>query len=199
MGRISPDVMGGIVSTSDIEKLTDIICGSLFIDYDEKQYLLELLDPKKRVSELIKILTAEIDLLQLEIDIQAKVKSQIDKNQKDKQNLATFIGYKGKGFSLGAEYNLYMNDKNQEGADLYGLSIYGSASLNKKTELYARYDNLSSKDDWNEAKDQSGIIAGLQFKLGKYMKIAPNFRMNIPKAEGADNKYMGYISCYFGL
>lgn len=83
VGRISPDVMGGIVSTSDIEKLTDIICGSLFIDYDEKQYLLELLDPKKRVVELIKILTAEIDLLQLEIDIQAKVKTQIDKNQKE--------------------------------------------------------------------------------------------------------------------
>lgn len=123
----------------------------------------------------------------------------IEENKKDKQNLATFIGYKGKGFSLGAEYNLYMNDKNQEDADLYGLSIYGSASLNKKTELYARYDNLSSKDDWNEAKDQSGIIAGLQFKLGKYVKIAPNFRMNIPKAEGVDNKYMGYISCYFGL
>ena len=123
----------------------------------------------------------------------------IEENKKDKQNLATFIGYKGKGFSLGAEYNIYMNDKNQEGADLYGLSIYGSASLNKKTELYARYDNLSSKDNWNEAKDQSGIIAGLQFKLGKYVKIAPNFRMNIPKAEGVDNKYMGYISCYFGL
>ena len=123
----------------------------------------------------------------------------IEENKKDKQNLATFIGYKGKGFSLGAEYNLYMNDKNQEGADLYGLSIYGSASLNKKTELYARYDNLSSKNNWNEAKDQSGIIAGLQFKLGKYVKIAPNFRMNIPKAEGVDNKYMGYISCYFGL
>ena len=83
VGRISPDVMGGILSTNDMEKLTDIICGSLFIDPDEKQYLLEILDPRKRVTELIKILTAEIDLLQLEMDIQAKVKSQIDKNQKE--------------------------------------------------------------------------------------------------------------------
>ncbi len=83
VGRISPDVMGGILSTNDMEKLTDIICGSLFIDTDEKQYLLEILDPRKRVTELIKILTAEIDLLQLEMDIQAKVKSQIDKNQKE--------------------------------------------------------------------------------------------------------------------
>lgn len=83
VGRISPDVMGGIVSTNDIEKLTDIICGSLFIDYEDKQYLLEILDPRKRVVELIKILTAEIDLLQIEIDIQAKVKTQIDKNQRE--------------------------------------------------------------------------------------------------------------------
>ena len=83
IGRISPDVMGGIISTNDIEKLTDIICGSLFIDYEEKQYLLEILDPKKRLTELIRILTAEIDLLQLEMDIQAKVKTQIDKNQKE--------------------------------------------------------------------------------------------------------------------
>ena len=83
VGRISPDVMGGILSTNDVEKLTDIICGSLFIDNDEKQYLLEILDPKKRVVELTKILTSEIELLQLEMEIQAKVKSQIDKNQRE--------------------------------------------------------------------------------------------------------------------
>lgn len=122
-----------------------------------------------------------------------------DDTKEDKQNLATFIGYKGEGFSLGAEYNLYKNDGNVKGNDLYGFSIYGSTKLNKKAEIYARYDNLSSKDDWNEAKDESAILAGLQFKLGKYVKIAPNFRMNIPKANGADNRYMGYVSCYFGL
>ncbi|MBO5252248.1 MAG: porin [Bacteroidaceae bacterium] len=122
-----------------------------------------------------------------------------DDTKEDKQNLATFIGYKGEGFSLGAEYNLYKNDGNVKGNDLYGFSIYGSTKLNKMAEIYARYDNLSSKDDWNEAKDESAILAGLQFKLGKYVKIAPNFRMNIPKANGADNRYMGYVSCYFGL
>ncbi len=83
IGRISPDVMGGIVSTNDMDKLTDIICGSLFIDYEDKQYLLEILDPSKRVNALIKILTAEIELLQLEMDIQTKVKTQIDKNQRE--------------------------------------------------------------------------------------------------------------------
>ena len=122
-----------------------------------------------------------------------------DETKKDKQNLATFIGYKGKGFSIGAEYNLYKNDGNVKGNNLTGFSIYGSAQVGKNTELYARYDDLSSKDGWNEAKEESAILAGLQFKLGKYVKIAPNFRMSMPKADGADNRYMGYVSCYFGF
>jgi len=122
-----------------------------------------------------------------------------DDTKENKQNLATFIGYKGKNFSLAGEYNLYKNDGYIKGRDLYGFSIYGTTKLNGKTEIYARYDNLSSKDEWNEAKDESAILIGLQLKLGKYVKIAPNFRMNVPKAEGAENRYAAYISCYFGL
>lgn len=122
-----------------------------------------------------------------------------DDSQENKQNLATFIGYQGNGFSIGAEYNLYKNDGNAKGKDKSGFSVYGTVKLNKQTDMYARYDDVSSKDDWNKAKDESAWIAGLQFKLGKYVKIAPNFRMSMPKMDGADNRYMGYVSCYFGF
>ena len=122
-----------------------------------------------------------------------------DQTKENKQNLATFIGYKGKGFSIGSEYNLYKNDGNIKGNDLYGFSVYGSVKASKSTDIYARYDNLSSKDDWNKAKDESAIIAGLQFKLGDYVKIAPNFRMSMPKQDKVENRYMGYVSCYFGF
>ena len=54
-----------------------------------------------------------------------------DDTQADIQNLATFIGYKGKVFSLGAEYNRIWNAKNKEGNDFDGFSIYTSAHLNK--------------------------------------------------------------------
>ena len=122
-----------------------------------------------------------------------------EKGLEDKQNLATFIGYKNNGYSLGAEYNLYKNDANLKGADLYGFSIYGSAKLGNKTEIYVRYDDLSSKDDWHKEKDESALLAGLQFKLGDYVKIAPNFRMEMPKQDGMSNRYMAYISCSFGI
>lgn len=117
----------------------------------------------------------------------------------DIANYAAFLGYRSGNFSIGAEYNWMQNASNKEDADQSGYSIYTSVKVSKVTELYARYDNLSSKDDWNIAKDESAAIIGAQFKPCKYVKIAPNFRMNFPKETGTDNKYAAYISCYFGF
>lgn len=114
-------------------------------------------------------------------------------------NMAAFVGYKSDQFTIGAEYNKMWNASYQEGQDQSGYSVFASAKLDKKTEVYARFDDLCSKDDWNKAKDEQAAILGAQFKLGKYVKMAPNFRMSMPKADGADNRYSAYISCYFGF
>ena len=114
-------------------------------------------------------------------------------------NMAGFIGYKHENFTLGAEYNHMLNASGKEGNDQFGYSVFGSVNLPKNVSLYARFDDLYSKDNWNIAKDEQAAIIGAQFKLGKYVKLAPNFRMNLPKAEGAENKYSAYVSCYFGL
>ena len=112
---------------------------------------------------------------------------------------AAFVGYKHKYFSLGAEYNIYQNAGFAKDKDQYGLSVYGSARVSNMVDIYARYDNLSSHNDWNISKDENAAILGTQIKLGKYVKIAPNVRMSIPSAPGADNHYSAYVSCFFGL
>lgn len=122
-----------------------------------------------------------------------------DKNQEDIVNIAAFAGYKTDRFTVGAEYNQMLNASYTDGADMSGYSAFASMNLDKGISVYARFDQVSSKDNWNIAKDQQAAIAGAQFKLGKYVKIAPNFRMSIPKADGTDNSYSAYISCYFGL
>ncbi len=122
-----------------------------------------------------------------------------EEGQKDIKNFAAFAGYKHEKFTIGAEYNQLWNASYTDGADQNGYSLFGSLKLSKVADLYVRYDDLSSKDDWNIAKDESAAILGAQFKLGKYVKIAPNFRMTMPKADGADNGYAAYISCYFGF
>ncbi len=121
------------------------------------------------------------------------------KGEKDIVNYAMFAGYKHKYFSLGVEYNIMRNNRRIEGQNLYGFSMYASGSINSWFDLYARADGLMSGDDWNKEKDEVAIITGAQFKLGKYVKIAPNFRMSIPSAENQKNRYYAYISCCFGL
>lgn len=119
--------------------------------------------------------------------------------KEDIVNMAAFMGYKCDKFSIGAEYNLMQNASNKKDADLSGYSIYATMNMSKETALYARFDDLYSKDDWNKAKDEQAAILGAQFKLGKYVKVAPNVRMAMPKADGAKENYSAFVNCYFGL
>lgn len=120
-------------------------------------------------------------------------------NKADVINLAGFAGYKCDKFTIGAEYNHLINASNQKGNDQYGYSAYGSVKVAKFVNLYARYDDISSKNNWNISKDESAAILGAQFKLGKHVKIAPNVRMAIPKADDSNPAYSAYVNCYFGF
>lgn len=135
----------------------------------------------------------------LSIRLYAGINEASTDDAKDILNAAAFVGYKAKHFSIGAEYNFMKNASNKKDADQQGYSIYATLNASKNVNLYARFDDLSSKDDWNIKKDEQAAILGAQFKVGKYVKIAPNFRMAMPKADGADEKYSAYVSCYFGL
>ncbi len=115
--------------------------------------------------------------------------------QKDTWNWAGFLGYKNDNISLGAEYNYMKNGGHKEGNDQTGLSFYASGKVSKVVDLYARFDHLATEADDGE----SALLIGLQMKLGRYVKVAPNFRMTMPKAEGESDHYMAYVSCYFGL
>lgn len=135
----------------------------------------------------------------LSVRLYGSVNEGADDSQENTTNFAAFVGYKGDGFSVGAEYNAMKNASFTDGADQYGISVFSTLKLSGKTEIFARFDDLCSEDDWNIAKDEQVAVLGAQFKLGKYVKLAPNLRMSMPKASGADNAYAGYVSFYFGL
>lgn len=119
--------------------------------------------------------------------------------KQDIANATAFMGYKNDKFTIGAEYNYMKNASNNEGNDQSGYSVFASVNLPKNISLYARFDDLFSKNDWNKEKDESSAILGAQIKLGKYVKVAPNFRMTKPKSDGAKDSYSTYVNCYFGL
>ncbi|MBO7279437.1 MAG: hypothetical protein J6U70_07575 [Bacteroidales bacterium] len=119
--------------------------------------------------------------------------------ERDVTNFAAFAGYKHERFSIGAEFNKMWNASHRPDADQQGYSVFASFRLSDMADLYVRYDDLASRNDWNRDIDQALAILGAQFKLGKYVKIAPNLRMSMPKAAGANHAYAAFISCYFGL
>ena len=122
-----------------------------------------------------------------------------EQGKKDIVNMAAFIGYQSDKFRIGAEYNHMLNGSYKRGKDQFGYSVFGSVKVAKFADIYARFDDLYSKDNWNISKDERTAIVGAQFKVYKYVKIAPNFRMSIPKEDGVTNKYSAYLSCYFGI
>ncbi|MBO5988965.1 MAG: hypothetical protein J6Q03_05730 [Paludibacteraceae bacterium] len=122
-----------------------------------------------------------------------------EEGKQDIANAAAFMGYKNDKFTVGAEYNYMENASYNEESDQSGYSVFASVNLPKKISLYARFDDLFSKNDWNKEKDESAAILGAQIKLGKYVKVAPNFRMTMPKSDGAKDSYSAYVNCYFGL
>lgn len=114
-------------------------------------------------------------------------------------NMAGFMGYKCDRFTIGAEYNHMLNASHKAGNEQFGYSAFASVKLAKNYDVYVRFDDLCSKDDWNIEKDEQVAIVGAQFKLGKFVKVAPNFRMSMPKAVGVNNEYSAYVNCYFGF
>lgn len=119
--------------------------------------------------------------------------------KKNTANIATFIGYRHEKFAIGAEYNYMTNTSGVVDADQSGYSLFATANLPKDISLFVRFDELYSRNGWNCAKDESAIIFGAQIKLGKYAKIAPNFRVAMPKANEIENIYAAYLNCQFEL
>lgn len=72
-------------------------------------------------------------------------------------------------------------------------------NLPKCISLFVRFDDLYSRSGWNSANDESAAILGAQFKIGKYVKIAPNFRMILLKTNETENIYTAYLNCKVGF
>ncbi len=63
--------------------LADMIATSLSLNYDARQRLLTLLEPRGRLQAINKILAQEVDVLELEDEIHARVQNEVDKTQRE--------------------------------------------------------------------------------------------------------------------
>jgi ATP-dependent Lon protease len=79
-----PSELGALVrELSDPRVLADITAGSLNISKAEKQELLETIDVKERLHQVLSKVNRELEILELGKKIQSQVKTELDKAQKD--------------------------------------------------------------------------------------------------------------------
>ena len=114
-------------------------------------------------------------------------------------NMAAFVGYKSDRFAVGAEYNHMLNSSYDRGVDRYGYSLFASVVAAKFANVYVRYDDQYASIGGADDREGQMAILGAEFKLGKYVKVAPNFRMSMPQHKTSHYRCYGYLNCSFGF
>jgi ATP-dependent Lon protease len=77
------DTMIAAVRTDDANKLSDTIAANLQLSVEEKQELLEIFEPLDRLNRVADILEMEIEKLNVDRNIQTRVKRQMERAQKE--------------------------------------------------------------------------------------------------------------------
>jgi len=81
--RIPPEILMRVSTIEDISELADIIVAQLNLKLEDKQKILEVSDPGKRLEELLNLMTGEIEILEVEKKIRNRVKKQMERSQKE--------------------------------------------------------------------------------------------------------------------
>jgi ATP-dependent Lon protease len=81
--RIPPEILMRVSTIESVGELADIIVAQLNLKLEDKQKILEILDPVKRLEQLLNTMTGEIEILEVEKKIRTRVKKQMERSQKE--------------------------------------------------------------------------------------------------------------------
>ena len=81
--KIPPEVVGSINEIEDTGKLCDTVASHLAVKLSEKQEILECIDINKRFDKIVSLIQLELDVLQVEKKIRGRVKTQMEKTQRE--------------------------------------------------------------------------------------------------------------------
>lgn len=81
--KIPPEAVVSVVTLEDPNRLADVIASHLALKLTDKQQVLEAVNIKERIELLCKILANEMEILELERKINARVRKQMEKTQRE--------------------------------------------------------------------------------------------------------------------
>jgi ATP-dependent Lon protease len=81
--KVPPETLNTVGSIETPGRLADTIVGHLNLKLEERQELLEMTSPTKRLEEVYARMQAEIEVLEVERKIRSRVKKQMERSQKE--------------------------------------------------------------------------------------------------------------------
>ncbi len=81
--RVAPDVAMSLKSVADPDVLCDLVCAHVSLKTEERQKLLEMLDPAARLEALSGSLVRENELLGIEKQVRDRVREQMERGQRE--------------------------------------------------------------------------------------------------------------------
>lgn len=81
--KLPPDIIVSLSNVSNPGRFADIVASNLMVKIEDKQKILDALCFKERLESLFKIISKEIEILEIEKKINSRVKKQIEKSQKE--------------------------------------------------------------------------------------------------------------------
>ena len=81
--KLSKDLANQILEQEEVQKVIDQIAVNLPMRYEDKQKILEAVTLEERYEVLGMILSNEIEIMQMRVELNQKVKQRVDKNQRD--------------------------------------------------------------------------------------------------------------------
>ncbi len=118
--KLAPDIGLTVASNDDVGFLSDFIAFNIPVPVDDKQYILEQLNPVTRAKLTLELLGKEGEIIDIDRKIGEKVKTQIDDNQR--------------------EYYL------REQIKAINYELYGDSAEDEIDEYYAKIEKLSAPD-----------------------------------------------------
>ena len=151
--RIPSDTTFTVTAMEDYARLSDVIAANMALKLEQKQRIISEFSPKKRLEKLLDMLVKEIEILEVEQNINTKVRQQIDKSQREyylREQLKVIQNELGEGGQFSDEIEEF-HEKIEE-ADLpeyaYNKAIKELDRLSKMYSSSAESSVIRTFLDW---------------------------------------------------
>ena len=132
--KLAPDIALTVASSDEVGFLADFIAFNIPVPVDDKQFILEQLNPVSRAKIALELLGKESQIIDIDRKIGEKVKSQIDENQRE---------YYLREQIKAINYELYGDSAEDEVEEYFGKIEALSADSTVKEKLNAEVQKLS--------------------------------------------------------